>query len=172
MSSFFRKIFGSLLLVFLFGLSSLAQDKQPPQPDLPRIAGTWKLNIAKSKFNPGPPPKSLTIIWEWVGDGLKHTEEGVSSQGERTSAQFTAKFDGKIYAVFDPAGGKTPARYVRLKKIDAYSFESTSVKDGKDLSTYRHVISKDGKTDTITQVGKDPLEKGSSVTNVLVYDRQ
>ena len=166
-----RRIFGSLLLLVFFGVSSLAQ-KKPPQSDLPRIAGTWKLNIAKSKFNPVPPPKSLTLVWEWVGDALKHSEEGVSSQGEKSTAHFTAKFDGKAYPIFAGGNDKTPARYVRLKKIDAYSIESTSVKDGKDLSTYRHVLSKDGKTDTITQVGKDPLEKESSVANVLVYDRQ
>lgn len=171
MNVFSRKLLGLPILLVLFGLCSQAQEN-PSQADRPRIAGTWKLNISKSKFNPGPPPKSLTIVWEWVGDALKHTEEGVSSKGERTTAHFTAKFDGKPYPVFSGANDQTPARYVRLKKIDAYTMEATNNKDGKDMSTYRHVLSKDGKTDTITQVGKDVLEQGANVTYVLVYDRQ
>ena len=27
------------------------------------FVGTWKLNLAKSKFNPGPAPKSQTRTW-------------------------------------------------------------------------------------------------------------
>jgi hypothetical protein len=171
MKNFSREIFGLLIVFILPGLCSQAQENKSPT-DLPRIAGTWKLNISKSKFNPGPPPKSLTIMWEWRGDALTHSEEGVSSNGERTTAHFTAKFDGKLYPIFAGANDQTPLRYVRLKKIDAYTMEATNSKDGKDMSTYRHVLSKDGKSDIITQVGKDVLEQGTNVTDVLVYERQ
>src|SRR3989442_70870 len=34
------------------------------------LIGTWKLNLAKSKYSPGPPPRSGTSIWEAVGQGL------------------------------------------------------------------------------------------------------
>jgi len=30
----------------------------------PRILGTWKLNLAKSTCEPGPPPASLTVTRE------------------------------------------------------------------------------------------------------------
>jgi hypothetical protein len=49
---------------------------------LPRIAlaqselvGTWKLNVEKSKFNPGPAPKSSVLTYEAVGEGVKVTNE-------------------------------------------------------------------------------------------------
>jgi hypothetical protein len=35
------------------------QSAQTAQND--RFVGTWKLNVAKSKFSPGPPPKSATV---------------------------------------------------------------------------------------------------------------
>jgi hypothetical protein len=33
--------------------------------------GTWKLNLAKSKYSPGPPPKSQTTKIEAVGMGQR-----------------------------------------------------------------------------------------------------
>jgi hypothetical protein len=38
--------------------------------------GTWKLNLAKSKYSPGPAPKSQTLkIEAWGEDGVKYTAE-------------------------------------------------------------------------------------------------
>lgn len=139
------------------------------QADAPKIVGTWKLNLAKSKFGSGPPFRSRTLVWEWDGVTLKHTAETVEADGKRTVARFNGKFDGKDYAVFED-GSQTPARYVRLKRTDAYHLEITGRKDGKDLISYRHAISSDGKTDTITQVGVNP--QGGHGTDVLVYDKQ
>ena len=34
------------------------------------MIGTWKLNPAKSKFTPGPGPKSLTVKIEPAGKGV------------------------------------------------------------------------------------------------------
>jgi len=41
--------------------------------------GTWKLNTAKSKYSPGPAPKSLTLTWEATADGIKHAADGVTA---------------------------------------------------------------------------------------------
>jgi len=36
--------------------------------------GTWKLNLAKSTYSPGPAPKSQTLTIEaWGEDGVKYT---------------------------------------------------------------------------------------------------
>jgi hypothetical protein len=43
--------------------------------------GTWKLNVAKSKYSPGPGPKSLTLKLEATADGIKLTSDGVNSEG-------------------------------------------------------------------------------------------
>jgi hypothetical protein len=64
----------------------------------PRI-GTWKLNVAKSKYSPGPAPQSLTVKVEPSGQGgEKVTAEFVNADGTRTTVQYTeANFDGKDY---------------------------------------------------------------------------
>ena len=46
----------------------------------PRI-GTWKLNVEKSKYDPGPAPQSNTMKVEASGEGEKATTEGVNAAG-------------------------------------------------------------------------------------------
>jgi len=43
--------------------------------------GTWKLNVAKSKYSPGPAPQSLTVKVEASGEGEKVIDEGVNAAG-------------------------------------------------------------------------------------------
>ncbi len=38
--------------------------------------GNWKLDVAKSKYKPGPGPKSLTLKFEATADGIKLTSDG------------------------------------------------------------------------------------------------
>ena len=160
-----------LVLLIFIAFCGLAQGADAPEPgNTPMIVGTWKLNLAKSKFTTGPPFQSRILIWEWAGDTLTHTNHTVNSKREKSTARFSAKFDGKDYPVYEPEDVKKPARYVRMKWIDAYTVESVNRKDGKDLTTYRHTVSKDGKTDTITQTGTTP--EGQHGKDVLVYDKQ
>ena len=46
----------------------------------PRI-GTWKLNVTKSKYDPGPAPQSQTLKVDAVGKGEKVTSETVTADG-------------------------------------------------------------------------------------------
>jgi hypothetical protein len=34
------------------------------------VVGTWKLDVAKSTYKPGPAPKSTTVVVEPAGKGL------------------------------------------------------------------------------------------------------
>src|SRR5499425_913945 len=90
--------------------------------------GTWTLNVAKSKYDPGPAPKGQTTILETVADGAtKERGDRVNADGSRTQWEWTAKFDGKDYAV----KGDPDRDTVSLKKIDDNTIEVTNKKDGK-----------------------------------------
>ena len=130
--------------------------------------GTWKLNVAKSKFAPGPPIKSETRTYESTGDGYKFNGEGVKADGSTQTYSFVVKYDGKDYPVTgqEPAGADT----LNVKLVDANHLDSTSKKGGKALYTSRVVVSKDGKVMTLTSKGK--TADGQSFNNVLVYDKQ
>jgi hypothetical protein len=128
--------------------------------------GTWKLNPAKSKFSPGPAPKSLTLKFESTADGIKLTSDGVDSDGNPTHGEYVSKFDGKDV----PWTGNPNADAASAKKIDDNSYENVWKKGGKTTITAKAVVSKDGKTFTTLQKGTDA--KGQTVNNTVVYDRQ
>jgi hypothetical protein len=59
--------------------------------------GTWKLNVAKSKFDPGPASKSETRKYEATDGGYKFSGTTVTADGKTHSSAFTVKYDGKDY---------------------------------------------------------------------------
>ena len=74
------------------------------------FSGNWKLNLAKSKFDPGPPPKGPNFSKiDSIPGGLKFTNNGVDAEGKPTANEWSGKFDGKDNPVKgDPTG--TPRR--------------------------------------------------------------
>src|SRR5215813_8222145 len=151
----------AFLAVCLVATSSLSTFAQTD-----RIIGTWKLNLAKSKISPGPPLKSQTLTYEAVGQGLKVTVKGTDAEGKPVESQFTANFDGKDY----PVSGNPDYDMTTLKRIDAYKTEYTKKKAGKVVQTTTRVVSKDGKTMTLTEKGVNA--KGEKLSNTAVYDKQ
>jgi len=131
----------------------------------PRI-GTWKLNVAKSKYTPGPPPQSQTLKVEASGKGEKVTSEVVNADGTNTTTQYTANFDGKD----SPLTGSPIADMVSLKRIDARTTERTDKKGGTVAQTIKRVVSADGKTMNVTVKGKNA--QGQEVSNVVVFEKQ
>jgi hypothetical protein len=129
--------------------------------------GTWKVNVAKSKYDPGPPPNSSTHKFE-VSEGgfVKHTIDTVNAQGQTSHTEVSAKFDGKDY----PVRGAQPNNTRSFKRIDDRTFEVTNKTDGKVTNTVREVVSRDGKTKTGTQTGK--TAQGQPVNNTIVFDKQ
>jgi len=129
--------------------------------------GTWKLNLAKSKYSPGPAPKSQTLkIEAWGEDGVKYTADGVGADGKPSHWEFQAKYDGKDNAF----KGNPDADMIAYKRIDANTIEATTKLKGKVSSKVKAVVSADGKTRTLTQAGTDA--QGKAINNVIVYDKQ
>ena len=63
------------------------------------MVGTWKLNVADSKFSSAAPPKSATRTVEAQTDGLSVSYEFVASDGSITKYSYTANFDAKDYPI-------------------------------------------------------------------------
>ncbi len=160
MQQLFRTLaIGAVLTLGFRPLSLLAQGTDP-------AAGTWELNLAKSKFSPGPPPKSQTRTYEVTGADVKYTLKGIDAEGKPTLVQYSAKYDGKDY----PVTGSQDFDAIALKRVDAVTAQATLKKGGKVAQTGTRVVSKDGKTLTLTTTGKDA--KGQAVNNVLVFDKR
>ncbi len=140
--------------------SLLAQDNP--------VVGTWKLNTAKSKFDPGPAPKNLTRTVEPTADGMKYTMKGENADGSPLSYGFTVKYDGKDY----PATGSVPsgADSIAITKINDHHYSAVLKKAGKEVGKSKVEISKDGKVATLTAEGK--TADGKPMHSVSVYDKQ
>jgi len=129
--------------------------------------GTWTLNVAKSKYDPGPAPRSQTTILEAVAGGTtKERGDRVNADGSKTQWEWTAKFDGKDY----PVKGDPDRDTVSLKKIDDNSIEVTNKKDGKVTNTMKIVVAKDGKSRT--NEASFTNAKGVKVHNIIFFDRK
>src|SRR5436853_4172830 len=130
--------------------------------------GTWKLNVAKSKFNPGPGYKSETRTYTPTVDGYKFEGERVNPDGSTQKYGFTVKYDNKDYPVTgkDPGGADT----IAVKLVDANNIESTSKKGRDVLYTSKVEVSQDRKVMTITTKDKNP--DGEPFDNLQVDDSQ
>jgi hypothetical protein len=160
MQPLFRTLtFGALLTLGFPAMSLSAQVADP-------ASGTWELNLAKSKFSPGPPPKSQTRMYEVTGAEVKYTLKGIDAEGKPTLVQYTAKYDGKDY----PVTGSPDFDAISLRRVHALTAEATLKKGGKVIQTSTRVVSKDGKTLTLTTTGTNA--KGQAVNNVAIFDKR
>ena len=131
-----------------------------------QAVGTWKLNLAKSKYEQGQAPKSATLVYEAAGAGIKVTVDQVPADGPAIHYAYTANYDGKDVPVVGSPNGDTAAR----TRVNATTTKLVNKKGGNILSTLTLVVSADGKTLTITTTGQDA--KGQKIDSVAVYDKQ
>ena len=132
------------------------------------LVGTWKLNVEKSKYEPGPAPKSLTRTVEAQGAGVKYTFAGVAADGKAIAYGFAVQFDGKD----SPVSGSMPsgADTISAKRTDSNHYVATLKKGGKVVGTSKVTISKDGTMTTVEATGTSA--SGAKVHEVQVYDKQ
>jgi hypothetical protein len=132
------------------------------------LVGTWKLNVAKSKYDPGPAPKSLTRTVEAQGSGVKYTFEGVGADGTAIAYGFSVQFDGKD----NPINGSMPsgADTISAKRTDANHYVATLKKGDKVIGTSKVSVSADGKVTTVDATGTTAA--GVKTHDVQVYDKQ
>jgi len=124
------------------------------------FTGTWKMNVAKSTFSPGPAPKSQTITF--APDGT-FTLEAVDQEGKRIG--WSHPWSG---------GAEVPNHGVEdetsITKIRGNTLDETIKSGNKIVETVHAVVSKDGKTFKATLTGID--NQGHHVRNVGVFEKQ
>src|SRR5437762_9607055 len=129
----------ALAAVFAVVLTPTAGSAQ--RADLRRLViGTWELNVAKSSFRPGPPPKSLTRVYEASGENVKYTDSMVDADGKTDVSGWTGSYDGKDSPVLDAPDVDAQA----IKASDPFRSTLTLKKAGKVVGTGTRVISQVG----------------------------
>jgi hypothetical protein len=130
------------------------------------LEGRWRLNVAQSSYTPDPPPKSQILTWKRVPGGLQFTTDTISEQGEASHTETLEKDDGSPGQVRGSAGYRT--RF--LRRIDARTFEDGDVVNGQPTYQRRMVISRDGRSMTITVTGVNGF--GQPINNTAIYEKQ
>lgn len=150
-----------VLIGFVVALAAATQAQAPKE-----LEGTWKLNPAKSKFSPGPPPKTMSVTYSAVGaDGVKIVVDMTPATGAAQHWEMTAHYDGKEY----PVKGNPNADMVSVKLVDKLTGESTFKKAGKVTAVNSRKLSADGKTLTVTSKGV--TEDGKPRNDVQVLEK-
>jgi hypothetical protein len=158
-----RRTLLTLSAVATFGLATLSFG-QSARAAGPTIAGTWELNAAASKST-DPMPRSVTRTYEIIGNSEKMTGTIVTPDGKTIPIGFTATLDGK------DSPSQTPgADTVVLTPVDALTVNFMTKLAGKTVLTGSRVLSKDGKSFTLTNKGVNPAGKPTEST--FVYDRR
>jgi hypothetical protein len=142
----------STLLLTLCTAALLAGTADP-------FVGTWKLDVSKSKFDPGPPPQSQTISIGADGKVAVETTQG-NGQNENWSYMYVQDQDANITGL-----------------------ENSSVKESRHNNHVEHMwkwnganytghgmVSNHGKTLTYTLDGT--TTDGKHEHDVMVYEKQ
>jgi hypothetical protein len=129
------------------------------------VIGTWKLNVAKSKFIPGAELTAGTRVYT-EADGLYTVETKLTgADGKATSSRAQYR-EGK--ETKQPAGA--PYDTSAAKKVDANTWDFDLKKGGKTVNHIHRVVSADGKTLTSHSAS---AQRGSlSGEETLVFDKQ
>ena len=156
---------GMALMGLAFGALPQLASGQQSDP----FVGLWQLNLAKSKYTPGPAPKSQTLYVQGEGQNRKATAVGLDAQGNPAATVFMHIYDGQPHQTTAVAG-TLPYDSSAYTRVNANTLNFTRTKAGKVVLTGTSVVSPDGKTYTVTTTGTDA--DGRQVNNVTVYDKQ
>ena len=159
-------MYSRIRLVFLFAMVVITMAIALGGTAFAQAVGTWKLNLAKSKYQQGLAPKSTTLVYEAAGQGIKVTVDTVPADGAPIHYAYTANYDGKD----NPVVGNPDADMAARTRVNATTTKLVNKKGGKVMSTVTIVTSGDGKMLTITTEGTNA--KGQKVDSVAVYDKQ
>lgn len=131
------------------------------------MLGTWKMNVAKSKYNPGPGPKAATMVYTQEGEWIVLKSEVTGLDGKPVTNSNRYKLDGKEYPYNGPVMGKGT---IAVKKIDDHHTEAVLKGANGNVVKIQTVISKDGKTRTQSSTGTNG--EGQKTNNTVIYEKQ
>ena len=145
--------------------SSLPADESSPpavqNQDL--MLGAWELDLSRSTFSPGPPPRGEIRSYQEEHEGIKAIILTTDADGTKTRMEYVSSFNAPTATV----AGSQQTDAIRLKIVDRFTAEGELSYQGKSVGRTRRVVSKDGMTMTITLDRTAP----TAVHDVFVYRR-
>ena len=133
----------------------------------PEWLGSWRLNLDRSTYRPGPAPyRRATYRIEPHDGGVRVVYDMVRPRGGVTHLEWTGQFDGRDY----PVQGVEEFVTYAYRRIDDRTYDVVTKVDGRTAATSRAVLAPDGRSITTTTAGRD--SRGVDVTTVTVYEKE
>jgi hypothetical protein len=128
--------------------------------------GTWQLNLAKSNYNRGAPPRSQSVTVQGEGQNRKITLAGFNAAGNAFTRVYIFIHDSQPH----PVTGTPECDEAAYTRVDDNTVKFTCTKGGQVTTTGTDALSSDGKMFTITSIGSDA--NGRPISNIAVFDKQ
>jgi hypothetical protein len=161
-------VFVQFLLLFAATASFFIPESrlhgQSPASEQDLLLGSWQLDLVKSRYTPGPPPRSEVRTYVRDKDGMKGTIRRRREDGREEVIEYRADFDREY-----PVMGTPAYDTIRLKRIDSHTAEAVLSHAGRVFGTARRTISEDGRTLTITFRQEN---QGNLESNIAIYRKQ
>jgi hypothetical protein len=129
------------------------------------IVGTWKLNVAKSKFVAGSELTAGTRVYTEASGLYTLNQKLTGKDGKERSNQVQYR-DGKD----EKQSTAGPADTTLGRKVDANTWDFDLKEDGRVVGNVHRVVSADGKTLTVHNTGLQL--SGNTGDETLVFDKQ
>jgi hypothetical protein len=127
--------------------------------------GTWKENVDKSSYRPGPAPKSGSVAKiERDGQGVKITTDGVEGTGSLHWV-VTSQLDGKDAPVTGGPAGLTRS----IKQLEPRTWEIVTKMRGQEVTT-RAILSPSGQLLRFVSSGTNA--QGQAVSDIIIWEKQ
>ena len=143
---------------------SVRAAQAPPTGSDDYIIGVWQLNVAKSKYSPGPGPVSETRTYRRGPNGIEGTIQRRFSDGRSDRIEYVAEYDREY-----PVSGTEAYDHILMKRITARIAEAVLSHAGRVYGTARRVVDETGKTMTVTF--KQQGSSGTTVNNTAFYEK-
>jgi hypothetical protein len=155
----------TLVLVLTTAISVMAADP---------IIGTWKLNVAKSRFSQAvqailkeaPPKEYSEVLREVEGDQIELSGKGIQTNGQPFSFRLMWPRQGGMVTILEDVPGFT---YIETL-IGPGEWYVTTLQNGKQVSIRHKVVSRDGRTKQETITVTDA--QGRRFEQIELFERQ
>jgi len=155
-----------LVMILLACLFGFAGSGAPAHSADDPVLGTWRLNVERSTFTPGPGWRSQLRTYRAVPEGVSVNWSGVDAGGETMQVSYTYAYDGRDY----PMVGSASYHTLNAIRVDARTVRSEEKRAGVVVGIAVRTVSPDGRLLTITDEGTN--RRGRPFSQVLVFDRQ
>jgi hypothetical protein len=152
------------------GARQMRRDARETAPDA--LIGTWILNLAKSKYTGGNPPRSQVRNFDYTADG-KVMCHGVTinANGSRSVFHWAVTLDGADHPEYMRGSGALVSALVGIKKTDERTLGITVRRHDRLIQTGEWKLSEDGRTLTQFLKNTTPNDQGVIREHIAVFDK-